>query len=147
MCDPNRALRPLRHYVTAPFCPPRWIAWLSDDEAEVTISPSARCDEIVVPTVDSMRTEGVLRLLASQHKPALLCGATATGKTQVWTVDETPRNRRGWKQWQYDHYASNDWQYLALIGALVTQFHASRREALRLRVVSLNGIGNRRLNL
>ena len=57
-----------------------WQYWLADRE-EFVIPAGAQFQDIIVPTVDTVRNDFLLHTLLTSHAHLLLVGATGTGKT------------------------------------------------------------------
>ncbi|NXU12627.1 DYH1 protein, partial [Pardalotus punctatus] len=58
----------------------RWEVWL-DATAEFTMVPDTNFCDIIVPTMNTVRTAYLLELLLTNYKPVLCIGPTGTGKT------------------------------------------------------------------
>ncbi|EDO35852.1 predicted protein [Nematostella vectensis] len=57
-----------------------WVPWL-DVVPEYVHNPDLKYNEILVPTVDTVRTTWLLQLMVNIHRPVLLVGETGTSKT------------------------------------------------------------------
>ena len=58
-----------------------WIPWLETATTEFIIAPKTKYDDILVPTLDTLRYSHLLKLLARQSKHVLFIGQTGTGKS------------------------------------------------------------------
>jgi len=64
------------------FASDTWKPWLAD-RGQFTIAEGAPYSTIIVPTVETVRNEAIIMVLAEHAKHPLLVGATGTGKSVV----------------------------------------------------------------
>ncbi|XP_050390512.1 dynein axonemal heavy chain 1 [Patella vulgata] len=68
----------------------RWRSWFHG-QPEYSISPDMRYSDIIVPTIDTIRSAYILELLLTNKKQVLSIGPTGTGKT-LTIADKLSRN-------------------------------------------------------
>ena len=64
----------------------KWVPWTEDLKDTAPISKDAMFNEIIVPTVDTIRYTALMSLLVEHKKALLFCGPTGTGKSVYVTV-------------------------------------------------------------
>jgi hypothetical protein len=70
--------------VAAPRGAPEWTSWESTLPPPTALAPAAIDDAgLVIPTVDSARTQGALSALLAAARPVVLCGPPGSGKTML----------------------------------------------------------------
>ncbi|KAF4673078.1 Dynein heavy chain 1, axonemal [Perkinsus chesapeaki] len=72
----------------------RWVPWL-ETIPEFVVPRNAKYEDIVVPTIDSIRSTHLLRTLSEHHHHTLSCGPTGTGKsvnTSQYLLKAAPDN-------------------------------------------------------
>ena len=64
----------------------KWSSWTEDLKDTAPISKDAMFNEIIVPTVDTIRYTVLMDLLVQHKKAVIFCGPTGTGKSVYVTV-------------------------------------------------------------
>lgn len=64
----------------------RWKLWTEYVEEEPPIPQDIPFNEIIVPTVDTIRNHALLAMLIDNNKPMMLVGKTGTGKSAYTMV-------------------------------------------------------------
>ncbi len=67
----------------------KWVPWVNV-VPEYTHNPDMKFNEILVPTVDTVRSDWLVNLMVGIHRPVVLVGETGTSKTA--TVQNFLRN-------------------------------------------------------
>ncbi|XP_052808511.1 dynein axonemal heavy chain 1-like isoform X3 [Mya arenaria] len=67
----------------------RWVGWM-DDMEEFTIPPETKFSDIIVPTIDTIRSSHLLEMLLVNKKTVMCVGPTGTGKT-LTIIDKLTR--------------------------------------------------------
>ncbi|VDP97150.1 unnamed protein product, partial [Trichobilharzia regenti] len=59
-----------------------WVHWMAD-MPEFKIAPEVRYSDIIVPTIDNVRSSHIIEMLLLAKKPVLCVGPTGTGKSMT----------------------------------------------------------------
>ena len=88
---PSDGIPLLDHYVS--ITDGQWYLW-SDCVPHVEIDPKSVLDtSVVIPTVDTLRNQHLMRAFLNTRKPVILCGPPGSGKTM--TLTDTLKNMPG----------------------------------------------------
>lgn len=74
-----------QYFISTPFstCTGDWVPW-SQKVPQVEIEThKVNATDVVVPTMDTVRHEGLLYTWLAEHRPMLLCGPPGSGKTMT----------------------------------------------------------------
>lgn len=78
----------LYNFVFVKEGPGTWEPWESELKAMPAIPREVQMNQIIVPTIDTIRYTALMKILVTHGKPLLIVGPTGTGKSVYVTVME-----------------------------------------------------------